>query len=158
MITKGVQHQGMKPPIPNSWVSELKRRPTNHRIRFPERSSFTKLPAARGLRIAMFRGQVIRLLVRREASLLDVAAIFGRRARDYFSDVRIAPREFRLVAEAQSQQIVDHQNLAIAIRSRANADRGNPQLGRNSRREFPGDRLENDSERPSRFHRARISQ
>src|SRR5260370_10668614 len=96
MISKGLKPQGLKPPIPISLMPELKLRPTNHRIRFPERSSFTTLPAARGLRIAMFRGQVIRLFVRREAPLLDVAAIFGRRARDYFSDVRIAPRQFRV--------------------------------------------------------------
>ncbi len=80
IISKDLKPQGLKPPIPISLMAELKLRPTNHRIRFPERSSFTKLPAARGLRVVMFRGQVIGLFVRGEASLLNVAAIFGRRA------------------------------------------------------------------------------
>ena len=80
IISKGLKPQGLKPPIPNSLMPELKLRPTNHGIGFLKRSSYTILPPTCGLRVMMFRGQMIGLFVRGEASLLDVAAIFGRRA------------------------------------------------------------------------------
>src|SRR3984893_15325646 len=106
----------------------------------------------------MLHGQVIGLLIRGKTSLLNVAAIFGCCARNNFSDVSVAAREFRLVTEAQPEQIVNHQNLPIAIWSGANADRGNPQLGSDSCTEFPRNRFQNNGERACSFHSASIAQ
>ena len=100
---------------------------------------------------------MIGFLIRRKASLLNVAAIFDGGAGNDFSKIRVAACEFRLVAEAQTEQIVNHQNLPIAIRASANADRGNPQLGSDSRAEFPWNRFQNNRERACRLHRARIA-
>src|SRR6266849_6705400 len=105
----------------------------------------------------MLRREMVRLLVRREASLLNVAAIFSRGAGDDCSNVRVAPRKFRLVAEGQSKQVVNHQDLTVAIRSSAYANRGDLQLGRDSRRKLPGNRFQNDGERAGGFHSACIA-
>ena len=79
---------------------------------------------------------MIRLFICWETSLLNVAAIFGGRAGNNFSYVGVAPREFWLMPEAQAQQIIDHQDLSIAVRPRTDTDRGDTQLGGNFRRDL----------------------
>jgi hypothetical protein len=98
-ISQAWKGQGRKPAIRNRLIGELRLRPTNKRILFLWISSPKNLTALYEARVVMFPGEVIRLLVRGEASLLDVAAIVSRCARDHFSHVRIPPREFRLVSE-----------------------------------------------------------
>jgi len=79
---------------------------------------------------------MIRLLVRREAAIADIVAIFGGGARDDFGKIRVAACEFRRVAGGQSERVVDDEHLAIAIRAGADADRWNVEIFRDARGDF----------------------
>src|SRR5712675_1312810 len=102
----------------------------------PVKNMARTLAASRHRRGMPLITQMVRFGVGRELSLLNVAAIFPCGAGDQFAHFRVVPREFRLVAEAHPQQVVNHQNLSVAIRPRANANRGNSQLCRDSRRKL----------------------
>ena len=65
--------------------------------------------------------------------------------------------EFGLVALGQTEQVVQHENLTVAVGSGADADGGNAQLIGDSRREFAGHRLQHHGECSGAFHGAGIA-
>src|ERR1041385_7696432 len=67
-------------------------------------------------------------------------------AADVVGDARLGPNEFRGEPREQSDEIVRDQDLAVAMRTGADADRGNCERFRNSARRFGSDNFEHDSE------------
>src|SRR5467141_2998738 len=86
-----------------------------------------------------------------------IFAIFLRGLRDDFPDVGILARKFRRLSKRKAQKIVNDENLPIAVRAGADADRRDAQFARNLRRQLARHRLQNNRKSPRRFHRARIS-
>src|SRR5208283_2090486 len=111
-------------------------------------------------RLAPFRAarRMIRLRIRREAPALHVRAILFHRLQDRLSQVRILPRKLRRLAERQSQHVVQHQDLPVAIRPRADSNRGNPCTLRDLCRQLPRQRFQHHGKRPRSLHRSRIAQ
>src|SRR5712692_4868300 len=68
---------------------------------------------------------VIGLRIGREAAGANISAIFAHGARDDLAQVGVLPRELRRLVEGKAQQIVQDENLAVAIRAGADADRRN---------------------------------
>jgi len=75
-------------------------------------------------RAALFRTRMIRFFVRGKSSLADISAVFRGRAGNHRPYFGIAPRKFWFVAKAHPYEVMDHQNLAVAVGSRSNPDRG----------------------------------
>ena len=109
-------------------------------------------------RTGLRRARVIGLFIGRESSLAHIAAILRGGAGDHGAHIGVAPREFRLVAEREAHKIVDHENLAVAVRPRADADGRDAQFSRDARGQFARNRFENDRECAGRFHGARVGE
>src|ERR1700737_400486 len=72
------------------------------------------------------------------------------------SELGVLANELRDVVRVQSEDILDDQHLGIAIRPRADADRGNRQSLGDAPAQLAGDSLEHDGERAGIFQRFRI--
>ena len=66
--------------------------------------------------------QMVRLRIRRIVAFHHIAAECLDRFRNQRSRVRIAPHKFRRRSESEIDQIMEDQDLAIAIRAGANSD------------------------------------
>src|ERR1700690_626698 len=82
----------------------------------------------RGQTLAGFGGRVVGLRVGGEAPFANVLAILRNGARDFGGKVRVLAHEFGLVAGRETDQIVEHKDLAVAVGPSANADRGDAEL------------------------------
>ncbi len=98
------------------------------------------------LRAASARGfgQMIALLVGGEGAALDVFAIVFDGGADQRAGVGVAADEFGRRRKGEADQIVEDENLAVAIRTGADADGGNGQLGGDGGGHFAGNAFKND--------------
>jgi hypothetical protein len=103
-------------------------------------------PAARSRqnRLPHRFGQVIALLVRGEGAVLDVFAIVLDGGADQRAGVGIAAHKLGRRREGQVQQVVEDEDLAVAIGPGADADGGNGQLGGNGRGHFARNAFQHD--------------
>src|ERR1700722_13611225 len=76
---------------------------------------------------------MVRLGIARKISLLHVRTIFFYRAADQFAEVDVLTCELGGVAEGQTQHVVDHQNLSVAIGPGTDTDGGDAQFARDLR-------------------------
>src|SRR5262249_11964365 len=58
---------------------------------------------------------------------------------------------------AEAEQIVQHENLAVALGAGADADSGDAEFAGDERRELAGDAFENNGEGPGGFHGSRVA-
>ena len=75
------------------------------------------------------------------------ATYFAAAARICGSELGVLPDEFGMKALEHSQQVVDDQDLSVAVRAGADADRRDRQLGGDLGGQLAGDALEDDAER-----------
>src|SRR5882724_13229075 len=68
---------------------------------------------------------VVGLAIRWEGATAHVFAIFAHRAGNDFAEVGIFPGKFWRGAKREPQEIVDHQNLAVALGTGSDTDREN---------------------------------
>src|SRR5258708_5476278 len=102
--------------------------------------------------------RAVRLLIRWELPLLHIAAAFRGGLGDPLSHLRVAPREFRGVAEAHPHEVVEHEDLAVAVRPRADADRRNPQFCSDACGHLARNGFEHYGERARGLDGARVAQ
>src|SRR2546430_4367605 len=109
--------------------------------------------------LAPLRGlqRVIGLGVRRKSSFVHIITVFADGFGNYFSDVGILPRKLRSLPESEAKQIVNDENLPIAVRAGADADRWDAQFARNLRRQLARHSFQHNRKSPGRFHRARVA-
>src|SRR6202035_2145562 len=96
--------------------------------------------------------RMIGLIVRWEIAALHVRAIFAYCARDNLADIGVLARKFWCLLEGQAEEIVDDQDLAVAVWTGSDADGGDTQLAGDLRGEFAGDGFEDYREGASCFH------
>ena len=89
-------------------------------------------------------GQVIALFVGGEGAVLDVFAIVLDGGADERAGVGIAADKLGGRRKGQVEQVVEDEDLAVAVGTGANADGGNGQLGGDLRGHFAGNALEHD--------------
>src|ERR1700684_539099 len=97
------------------------------------------------------------LFVRWKAPVAHVRGIFSDGAGNRFPDMRESARELWRVLRAQTNHVMQHQYLAIGIRTRADTNRGNMQFARNFRAQLARNRFEHHGERAGRFHSTGIA-
>src|SRR5665213_4192729 len=68
------------------------------------------------------------------------------------------PDELRMKVHVETQQILQNQNLTVAIRARADADLRNPQRSGNALRKRRGNALENHRKRAATLQRLSLTQ
>ena len=87
----------------------------------------------------------------------STSAIYCLRGGDHLvAQMRVLLDEFRRNLVVQSESIVAHQHLSVAVRTRADADGGDRKLRRNRRGHFRRDAFQHDGERARLFQRQRI--
>src|SRR5580698_4103535 len=89
---------------------------------------------------------VVRLGVGREGAGADVVAVGADGAGDDFTDVGVLARKFRRRVEGEAEEIVGHEDLAVAVGAGADADGRDLQFTGDLRGELAGDGFENDGE------------
>ena len=117
--------------------------------------SFAARPAAvRELRSR--DGRTLRPLGKRPSRTSSAYAPTALRNR--LAHVGVPPGELGCVPHGQADHIVQHQDLAIALRAGADADGGNAQLAGDPRGELSRNRFEHDRKCARRFHGPRVPQ
>src|SRR5262249_26127265 len=99
---------------------------------------------------------MIRLGIGGEAAAADVGAVIAQSVRDSLAKVRVLASEFGRLGEGKSEQIVHDKNLAVAIRTSTDADRGDAQFAGNARREIARNGFEDDGKGACGFDRSRV--
>src|SRR5438105_9346977 len=79
-------------------------------------------------------------------TFVNILYICARCGQDLFGKLRILLRERWNRTVGESEDIVGDQHLSVALRTGANADGGNFQTRRNSRRQFRRYRFQHDGE------------
>src|SRR3954447_13150715 len=100
---------------------------------------------------------VVGLGVGGEITAADVGAVIAQRGGDGFAKVRVLASEFGRLRESKAEQIVNDEDLAVAIRASADADRGNTEFAGDPGGEVSRDRLKHDRESACGFHRAGVT-
>src|SRR5580704_5492865 len=89
---------------------------------------------------------MVRLRIGRETAGTHIAAIRLDSARNFAGKIRILARKFRRVADGESNEIVEDENLAIAVWAGADADGWNAELFGDARGEFARNGFEHHGE------------
>src|SRR5580658_1832182 len=92
-----------------------------------------------------------------KAAVAHIVAICFRGARNLGAEIGILPREFRLVTNGETDQIVEHENLPIAIGSGADADGGNVELVSNAGGDFTRNGFQHNGKCAGRFDGASVA-
>ncbi len=79
---------------------------------------------------------MIGLAVRREAAAAHICAIVADSLGNDFADIGILARKLGCLVESEAEDIVHHQDLAVAVGAGANSDGGNAQLAGDLRGQF----------------------
>src|ERR1700733_15049762 len=92
-------------------------------------------PAARSLSVVpgeyfctQLGGGMKGFRVGRKPSIANVRAILRDGARNLVREIRVPSRKLRRVVKRQAHEIVEHEHLAVAIRTGTDANRGDVQL------------------------------
>ena len=96
---------------------------------------------------------MIGLLVGREIPGANVRSVFADGARNRLRRRSHSAARISACGPSESDHIVQHQDLPVAVRAGADADRGNVQLARDLRRQFARHGFEHDGKRARRFAR-----
>src|ERR1700688_2041714 len=81
-----------------------------------------------------------------EGSAAHIVAIAADGFGNSLAEIGVLAREFRRLVESEPEQIVDDEDLTVAVRSSADADGGNTQLACDFRGEFARHGFEDDGE------------
>jgi len=95
--------------------------------------------------------------IRRERPHSHIVTVFAYGTGNDSPHIGVLPREFRHWVKGQPQDVMQHQDLAVAIRPCSDSDRGNAQFTRNLRRQFARHRFQHHGKRAGGFHRSRIA-
>src|SRR5262249_33576120 len=76
--------------------------------------------------------------------------------RDGLADVGIQARKFRGRAKGESKKVMEHEYLAVAVRTGSDTDGGDAEVARNLGRELARHGFEDYCEGTCRFHGARV--
>src|SRR6185295_2370473 len=132
---------GTKPTLMPLWRAR-RERPRSSDPRVTIRTSLRFARLVRGL--LRRRGVALRL-----GGIAPGADVLPERrdgAPDRVSGLGVPPHEARRLAEAEADQVVEHEHLPVAVESRADADRGNLDRGGDLAPQLERDALQNDRE------------
>src|SRR5579859_4291128 len=112
------------------------------------------------LSFARLRGPLLRVerfRVGGEAAVADVVAILASSARNLFAKIDVLAGEFRRAVDAQADEIVENEYLAVAVGAGSDADGGDAKLLRDARGEFARNGFEDDGKSSRGFDGARVT-
>ncbi len=101
-------------------------------------------------------GQVIALGISGEGVFFHITAVAINRGPDQSSCVAILADELCRGAEAEIDEVVEDEDLTIAVRSGADANGGDTNLGGDASRDFPRHTFEDQQDSPSSFEGVRV--
>src|ERR1700740_1046417 len=102
---------------------------------FHEKQTSTVRNGNRLAALRELRGMVV-LRIARKTSPAHILTISTHGAGNRLANIGVLPRKFRGLSKGQPQQIVDHEDLPVAVRTGSDADGGNAQLARDLRAKF----------------------
>ena len=112
------------------------------------------------LSFARLRGPLLRvkrLRVGGEAAVVHVIAVLASRAGNLLAKIDVLAGEFRRAVDAQADEIVENEHLAVAIGAGADADGRDAKFLRDARSEFARHGFEDDGKSSGGFDGARVT-